>query len=282
MDRSAWLVGALFVLLVASAAMQGTGGPPTDPADPIQRALGYLEGQPMTPEIAEAFAAEGHRLNNPTLEVPMPDAEKPSSGLRALHALAIHGIRHHNDSQRGTVDLVQDLEERREIVLASPAASTLGFWALAAHALGVPADDVVQALVDLQQPDGSFPCQFGYRSLDCTGFAVAALAAHGALERIDLESLRINVMEHRGADGAYSDGRIGSNTHSTAWAVTIMNALGTPDPGAEAWILSAQQEDGSIHRTPRGNDPNPTWATAEAAVALSGGHPIRSLVPLFT
>ncbi len=280
MHGAAWGVGILFLGL----AIAGLQGNPTPAPSAVERALAFLESQPVTAETIEAFAAAGNRQDTTALRLPVADPDRPADGLRTLHALLVAGVRDYDDPARGLLHLGDELAARRAIALDAPAASTLGFWLLSASILDAPeadTEEILQALVELQNLDGGFPCLHGYSSLDCTGFAVAALAAHDALGRINTTALLAHVRSHEAPGGGYSDGRVGANAQSTAWAITIFAHTGAKDEaaGAKAWLANLQRPDGHFARAPDGADPTPWWATAEAIVALLGGHPIQPLAP---
>lgn len=282
--RAGLAVTFLLLVLVTHAVLQPPG-PPEDTSDPAtSRALAYLLGHPPNPETVEAFVAAGidPKPLVSAIHVPAPDPTDPNAPLRELHALLRAGVRVHQDPDRGPLDLADELRSNHEFVAGTGSASTLGFWLLSAHALQWNTTDPdVQArldeLVASQRPDGGFPCLAGYSSLDCTGFAIAALAAHNALGRIDQEAALGHILAH-GTDGGYTDGITSPNAQSTAWAMTSLRHLGDTRSvdEAESWLRALQQPDGSFARAPGTPGATPWWTTAEVVVALRGGHPIAA------
>ncbi len=272
-------VVATALLVLTGLAVQA----PPDPEPGAQdAAVAFLLEQEPAAEVLEALLATGTPLPPDATDFPVPEAPQrnPNTGLRPLHALLAAGARVHDDPERGTLSLEAEWRGRAGAVLEAPAAGTLGFWLLSAHHLQADepgVDAAVDALVAPQADDGGFPCLFGFRSLDCTGFAGAALAAPAALERIDGAAAAAHVQGHAEPGGGYTDGFLGRNAQSTAWALTALRLLDAePDAQADAaaWLEALRRPDGSYDRDPGQPDPLPWWTTAEVVVALSGGHPL--------
>jgi hypothetical protein len=133
------------------------------------------------------------------------------------------------------------------------------FTVLGLHAAGLPdtdptLQDAVAALRGGQAAGGFWVCDAAVppQDVDCTGFALTALAAAHALTP-ELGSLSKAFLDHsRNADGSYEehpDPRAPGpgNSDSTVWAINGYRALGEPEPEA-CWrfILSRQQADGSF------------------------------------
>lgn len=154
-------------------------------------------------------------------------------------------------------------------------------WAiLALRAAGVPASDaMIQAAVtnvlDARTSDGGWSDQVTAQAgdTDMTGMALAALAAAGRDMRGDAAAISF-LRAHWSPSGAFSNGPIGPNVQSTAWAIHAMSILGIETNGSALdWIRSQRNDDGSLG--------NGLWPTTEAIVVLAGErYPFPSYAPL--
>jgi hypothetical protein len=173
--------------------------------------------------------------------------------IREIQAYAQSGY----PMDAGGRDLVADLRAAWDSSPQGIGQAT--FTALGLHAAGLPdsdatIQDAVSALRGGQATGGFWVCDAAVppQDVDCTGFALTALAAVHALTP-ELGSLSKAFLDRsRNADGGYEEhpdpATPGpSNADSTVWAVNGYRALGEPEPEA-CWrfVLSRQQADGSF------------------------------------
>lgn len=196
--------------------------------------------------------------------------------IREIHAYAQTGY----PTTVGGRDLVADLRDAW-----GASAQTVGqasFTILGLHAAGLPdADPTIQDAVATlrggQATGGFWVCDAAIppQDVDCTGFALTALAAVHALTPA-VGTLSKAFLDHaRNADGGYEEhpdparpGR--SNTDSTVWAINGYRALGQPEP-EECWrfILGKQNADGSFAwQAPGEQAITRTFATKEILASL--------------
>lgn len=163
------------------------------------------------------------------------------------------------------------------------------FCILALRAAGTPPTDAAlqataQHLLAGRSPQGGWPTTYSPTAAadtDTTGFVLAALTSVGMDVRGD--SLALVFLNATHATGGGHAGKItlggGANTQSTVWALHAYRLLGAAPPADdESWLMAQQQNDGAFLQSP--GSTKSTWATAEAALYLSGGrYPLPGIVP---
>lgn len=143
--------------------------------------------------------------------------------------------------------------------------------ALDAGGQAVP-QDVVQALLDAQCADGSFPETYPTPETPCTGqvdatgLALQALAAVDLGASADAAEAVAWLQDQQGADGAFPGE---APVNSTGYAVLGLDAVGAADGGAVAWLAGLQNADGGLPKGPA-EPASDLFATAQALPALAG------------
>lgn len=203
------------------------------------------------------------------------------ASVRHLAALASLGISDtYPDPIRGNISLLETMERQHGALSWRPNEGALVSWHIwGLRAAGVPEDDPMmleaeQWLTDMQQEDGSVPCNssFGRPNVDCTGWALVAL---GGRNETFHDAGAAFLLSHQHENGGFGIHDI--NLQATIWAAT---ALGMgPDSEAGQFIQSLQAPDGKFHCTSLEVGCNHSWATADALSYLQGNHPLKHREP---
>jgi hypothetical protein len=210
--RSVCLLGLVLSVPVASAEV--------DAAAALHWAMAEAAPSPL---YVEALAGLGLDARAPAFGAPLDHVEVAPDAMRAIFAVAASG---YGPRFQGR-DLADALQEQVPDVVASRSMADDAFAVLAYYHFGLPVPaDLVDALVAAQRPSGGWSC-IGAASVDCTGFAVAALVLADA--SFDHAAAYDFIQQHR-TDGGYRselDQLAIANTNSLAWAV----AGGAAAPG---------------------------------------------------
>lgn len=258
-----WL---LLVLLLPLAA-----GAPDARLDARDAALAFLQEHDANgPYVVEALVAAGidpatwpGRTHNVMAQLHIP-AGTGASVVRPLHAAALVGPMH-DDPIRGRVDVAAQLTANVDAVMNAESGA-VAFQILAMHALDL---DVPAALLQRLQSlgNGTWGCG-GPADVECTGFAVVALAAAGGLDGATADAARRFILS-AAPDGRWGQDCPGGNTQRTVWAIHALNATGHVPDWAWERLLENQRSDGGFCFAGTSN----AWATAEAATVLSQTFP---------
>lgn len=232
------------------------------------------------PGVLEAYAALERDPGDivGAFTVPAADPEDPKHGLRPLSAAARTGYdpTQYPDPERGPTDLAEMLQRRTDAAEGSDDDSVVAFTILGLHGAGrgVEATMLADHLMTLQGDDGGWRCGQPRATPDCTGFAVQALTAAGALDAATADRAAGFVETMRQEDGGYGfDAQWNeSNGDSTAWALTTLQLAGR-EPDVEPWRYLLGLQTGGGGFSWRDGEPPGQGTTAAAIVALAGGSP---------
>jgi len=196
--------------------------------------------------------------------------------IREIEAYAQTGY----DLHPGGRDLVAELRQAWDG--SAQGVGQAAFTVLGLHAAGLPdADATIQdaaaTLRSGQATGGFWVCDAALppQDVDCTGFALTALASVHALTPGVASLSKAFLDGSRNPDGGYEEhpdqAHPGpSNTDSTIWAINAYRAIGAPEPQA-SWdfILDRQDGDGSFQWQGPGEQAiTRTFATKEVLASL--------------
>jgi hypothetical protein len=286
------------LLLLATALPAAHAGPAPDlatlKAAALPKALAYLTGLANDPnhDLNVPYlieAVEGAGLDPglwPTADASLLDRlVVPALGtvgndpIREIEAYAQTGYDPRSFAGR---DLVADLKAAWPMSLQGVGQAS--FTILGLHAAGLPdgdpvIGDAVQSLQGGQAAGGAWLCSMPDRvslveDVDCTGFALTALASVHALLPSTAALAKAWLDQARNPDGSYeehpnpADPGAG-NVDSTIWAINGYRAVEAPEPEASwRFLLSLQRGDGGFAW--KASDPGDSeFATEEIVASLA-------------